>query len=159
MAGLRDSSSPPDAPANGVSAEARAVVREGAAGTAGRSRAARLFYMGAGSTCVGIGTVGMFVPLVPTTIFLILAAACYGRSSDRAYRWLTTNRLFGSYLRNYQERRGATVRHKVISIISLWVGIGTTIVFVPTPLLVNVLLLGIAIGVTWHLVSIATIRD
>jgi uncharacterized protein len=124
-----------------------------------RSRTARVFYMGAGSMFVGFGVIGMFVPLVPTTIFLILAAACYGRSSPRAYRWLTTNRLFGEYLKNYQEHRGATVRHKIISIASLWIGIGATIVFAPTPWWVNILLLGIAVGVTWHLYAIKTIRQ
>lgn len=123
-----------------------------------RSSTMRTFYMGIGSVFVGAGVIGIFVPLWPTTIFLILAAACYGRSSPRAYRWLTTNRLFGSYLRNYQEHKGATLRAKIISITSLWLGIGSTIVFVPTPVWVNLILLGIAIGVAWHLLRLNTIR-
>lgn len=119
----------------------------------------RWFYLAAGSLLVGIGVLGIFLPLLPTTIFLILAAACYGKSSRRAYTWLTTNRVFGGYLRNYKEHKGATVRAKVMSIGSLILGIGSTIYFFGLPLWVDLVLVGIAIGVTWHLLALETIRE
>ena len=58
-----------------------------------------------GLLSVAVGVVGIFVPLLPTTVFLLLAAACFVRSSDRLYRRLITNRVFGSYIRNYREHR------------------------------------------------------
>jgi uncharacterized protein len=120
---------------------------------------ARWFYLGAGSLLVGIGVLGIFLPLLPTTIFLLLAAACYGRSSTRAYRWLTTNRYFGGYLRNYKEHKGATVRAKVTSIASLTIGIGVTVLFFSLPLWVDLLIIAIAAAVAWHLLRLETIRE
>ena len=57
----------------------------------------------AGTLCVVLGVIGMFIPVLPTTPFLLLAAVCYGRSSKRFYHWLLTNRWFGEYIRNYRE--------------------------------------------------------
>lgn len=120
---------------------------------------ARWFYLAAGSLLVGIGVLGIFLPLLPTTIFLLLAAACYGRSSTRAYRWLTTNRYFGGYLRNYKEHKGATVRAKVTSVSSLAIGIGVTVFFFSLPLWVDLVVVAVAMAVAWHLVGLQTIRE
>ncbi len=118
----------------------------------------RALLWATGTLFVGIGILGIFLPLLPTTVFLLIAAACYARSSDRAYRWLMTNRLFGQYLRNYQEERGATMRSKVFTIAFLWIGIGATIYFISAPLWLAAVLGAIAIGVTIHLVRLKTIR-
>lgn len=126
--------------------------------TVSSSRIARWLYISAGSLLVAIGVVGIFVPLLPTTIFFILAAACYGKSSPGAYRWLHTNRYFGKYLRNYRERHGATVGTKVTSIGSLWFGIGAAAFFIHTPW-IALILLAIAVGVSIHLLTLTTIRD
>ncbi|MDA0351035.1 MAG: YbaN family protein [Chloroflexi bacterium] len=118
----------------------------------------RALLLGTGTLFVGIGVLGIFLPLLPTTVFLLIAAACYGRSSERAYRWLMTNRLFGRYLRNYQEERGATVRTKVVSIAFLWVGIGAAAYWIDAPIWLAAVLAAIATGVTIHLVRLRTIR-
>jgi hypothetical protein len=123
------------------------------------SRVARYSYIVAGSVLAGVGIIGIFLPLLPTTIFFLLAAACYSRSSPGAYRWLTTNRYFGSYLRNYQEHRGATVGTKIISLVVLWLGIGTADYLLALPVWVEILLLGIAVGVSIHLLRLRTIRE
>jgi hypothetical protein len=115
--------------------------------------------MGAGSLLVAIGVIGIFVPLLPTTIFLLLAAACFGRSSPGAYRWLTTNRWFGRYLHDYKERRGATLVTKVTSIGALWLGIGAAVWFLGLPLWADLVLFAIAVAVTLHLLTLATLRD
>ncbi|GAB4338935.1 MAG: YbaN family protein [Dehalococcoidia bacterium] len=122
------------------------------------SRLARAFYLGAGTLSVAVGVLGIFLPLLPTTIFLLIGAACYGRSSPAAYRWLTTNRVFGRYLRRYKEERGATVLTKVTSIGALWAGIGLAIWLVSLPLWAAAGLVTIAALVTWHLLSLRTIR-
>jgi uncharacterized membrane protein YbaN (DUF454 family) len=97
-----------------------------------------------------MGILGIFLPLLPTTPFLLLAAACYARSSPRLYRWLHENRWFGAYLTNYRAGRGLPVRAKVITIAILWLAIGISIVVTPI-LWVRILLLLIASGVTMHL--------
>lgn len=122
------------------------------------SRVARYSYVAAGTLLVGIGIVGIFLPLLPTTIFFLLAAGCYSRGSPVAHRWLTTNRYFGSYLRNYQERRGATLATKIASLGALWLGIGASVYFAALPPWVDAVLLLIAIAVSVHLIRLTTIR-
>ena len=118
----------------------------------------RWLLMAAGGLLVAIGVLGVFLPLLPSTVFFLGAAACFGKSSPRAYRWLTTNRWFGKHLRHYREERGATPAAKVLSIITLWAGIGLTAYLFRDVLWVDAILLLVAVGVSWHLVSLRTIR-
>jgi uncharacterized membrane protein YbaN (DUF454 family) len=98
----------------------------------------------------------MFLPLLPTTVFLLLAAWCFARSSEKFYRWLHYNRLFGRYIRDYQSGRGMTLGSKIISITILWIGIGASAYWATESFYVRLLLLLIAIGVTWHLALVKT---
>ena len=123
-----------------------------------RSRLIRWTLTSAGFACVAVAIVGLFVPLLPTTDFLLLSAVCFGKSSPAAYRWLTTNRLFGRYLRNYRELRGATVGTKAWSLLTLWAGLAITYYLVGY-LLVGMLLLAVGIGVTFHLLKLRTLRS
>jgi uncharacterized membrane protein YbaN (DUF454 family) len=81
----------------------------------------------AGTVCVALGVLGMFLPLLPTTVFLLMAAYCYSRSSERFHTWLLNNRLFGDYIRNYKSGRGISMRQKVTTTSILWVSIGVSI--------------------------------
>jgi uncharacterized membrane protein YbaN (DUF454 family) len=108
---------------------------------------------------MALGIIGMFLPLLPTTIFLLLAAWCFARSSEHFYKWIHYNRLFGKYIRDYQTGRGMTMRSKVTSIAVLWIGIGASAYFATDVFYVRLLLAAIAIGVTWHLVVIKTNRE
>lgn len=74
----------------------------------------------AGTLCVGIGVVGIFIPLLPTTPFLLLAALLLARSSRRGHRWLMTNRLFGPTLRRHLEERRMSRLHKAATLVFLW---------------------------------------
>lgn len=123
-----------------------------------RHRLLRWAYMAAGALLVGIGVLGVFLPLLPSTIFFLGAAACFGRSSPRAHRWLTTNRWFGKHLHNYQQEKGATIPAKMFSIGSLWLGIGITEYFFLENLWLRLALLAIAAAVTTHLIRLRTIR-
>ncbi len=111
-----------------------------------------------GTVFVMLAILGMFLPVLPTTPFLLLAAICYARSSKRFYRWLTTNRWFGAYIRNYREGRGIPLKHKVLTILALWLTIGYTAWFVIGLWWIRLVLLGIAVGVTIHLVKVKTLK-
>ncbi len=112
----------------------------------------------AGSLMVGLGIIGIFLPLLPTTPFLLLAAACYIRSSRRFYEWLVNNRWLGRYIRDYREKRGVPAAAKVFSLSLLWLTIGISAIFVANQLWLRVILLIIAVGVTVHILSLRTLR-
>jgi len=111
-----------------------------------------------GSLSVALGVIGIFFPVLPTTPFLLLAAFCYARSSQRFYDWLLNNRWFGDYIRNYREGRGIPLTEKILAISSLWLTIGFSVLCVVQNMWVKLLLLSIAVGVTIHLVRIKTLR-
>ena len=119
----------------------------------------RVLFLGLGSLLVAIGVLGVFLPLLPSTIFFLLAAACYARSSERAHNWLMTNRFFGRYLRNYSEHRGATLSTKIGTIAMLWAGLALSAYLVTPPLWVYAILAAVGVGVTAHLLRLRTLRD
>ncbi len=121
-----------------------------------RTAAKRRLLFAAGTLCTGLGIIGIFVPILPTTPFLLLAAACYVRSSERFYRWLTNNRVFGVYVRNYIEGRGMPLRIKILTIVLLWLAIGLSIAFAVQSLVIRIILVSVAVGVTVHIVLIRT---
>ena len=110
----------------------------------------------AGHAFVGLGIIGVLLPLMPTTVFLLLAATCYARSSPRFYHWLLHNRYFGSYIKNYKEKQGTPLSAKIISIAILWITILFSISTASAHWFVNGILLIVAVGVTIHLIMIKT---
>lgn len=117
-------------------------------------RKALLIFLG--TVCVGLGVLGMFLPLMPTTVFLLMAAYCYSKSSDKFHIWLLNNRLCGKYIKNYRSGQGITVRQKVTSIGLLWASIGFSIWFINGAFWLTLLLAAIAIGVTIHIFWLRT---
>ncbi len=117
----------------------------------------RALLIALGSFFVGVGVLGIFLPLLPTTVFFLIAAACYARGSQRAHQWLMTNRFFGRYLRQYQEERGATVGTKIVTLASLWGGLALAAYLVTPPLWGYAILAVIGLGVTAHLLRLRTL--
>jgi uncharacterized membrane protein YbaN (DUF454 family) len=76
-------------------------------------------YMMTGCLLVGLATLGVFLPLLPTTPLLLLAAACFVRSSEKCHRWLLEHRVFGPTIRDWQEKRCISRRAKIISLVSM----------------------------------------
>jgi len=113
--------------------------------------------MALGVLVMVVGLIGVVVPLLPTTPFLLLAAACFVRSSDTLYGWLTTNRLLGGFIRDYREQRGVTARAKLVALVLLWGVIGYTALTVVDLIWVRVLLAVIAVAVTVHLLRMKTL--
>jgi len=81
----------------------------------------RYLLMGVGTVAVVMGVVGIFVPMWPTTPFLLLAVVCYVRSSDRMYQWLLSHRHLGKYVRDYASGDGIPRRAKTIALSLMWV--------------------------------------
>ncbi len=121
------------------------------------SRVTRAILILIGTASLAVGIAGIFVPILPTTPFLLLSAACYIRSSKRFYNWLISNRIFGEYVRNYLEKRGAPLKVKVASLALLWITIGCSVALATDTLWVRILLVAIAIGVTTHILSLRTL--
>ena len=112
----------------------------------------------AGTVCVALGILGMFLPLMPTTVFLLMAAYCYSRSSERFHNWLLSNRLFGSYIKNYKSGKGISMRQKVSTLAMLWASIGVSIWLLGGGFWSTLILAAVAIGVTIHLVLLKTYK-
>ncbi len=108
--------------------------------------------------CVALGVVGIFVPILPTTPFLLLAAVCYARSSRRMLNWMLPNRWFGAYVRTYREGRGIPLRQKLLTLVALWLTIALSVKWAVSNDWVRLLLFGVAGVVTLHLWRIKTAR-
>lgn len=78
----------------------------------------------AGWISVALGVLGIFLPLLPTTPFMLLAAACFARSSPRFYRWITSHPKFGPIIADYLAGRGLPRRARRLALLMLWAGVG-----------------------------------
>jgi uncharacterized membrane protein YbaN (DUF454 family) len=105
-----------------------------------------------------LGLIGIFIPILPTTPFLLLAASCYARGSKKFYNWLINNKFLGKYIKNYREGRGISLKIKIITISILWITILFSTFLIVTNLLLQIILLIIAIFVTIHLLTIKTMK-
>jgi uncharacterized membrane protein YbaN (DUF454 family) len=94
-----------------------------------RSRLISNMLLAAGTIALAIGLIGVIVPVLPTVPFLLLAAACYGRSSRRLYVWLHLNPLFGPTLRRYSSGRGISRKARLVSQGLVALSIGSSIWF------------------------------
>ena len=90
----------------------------------------RYLLLISGTIFLILGVIGIIIPLLPTTPFLLLAVACYAKSSKKAYHWLMHNKYFGSYIKNYHEGKGITLNAKIITITILWSTILFSIIFI-----------------------------
>ena len=96
-------------------------------------RALRAVYLVAGFVCVGLAVLGLMLPVLPATPFLLLAAACFARSSDRFYNWLLNHRAFGPLVREWREHRSIPYRTKLFAIALMAISLGVSIVFFVRP--------------------------
>lgn len=118
----------------------------------------RWLLITAGTISLGIGILGIILPVLPTTVFFLFTAYCYARSNEKFYNWLLSNRYFGTYIKNFREKKGIPVKAKVTSIIFLWITI-TISVFLVEYLWLKILLFCIAIGVSIHIWLLRTYKE
>jgi uncharacterized membrane protein YbaN (DUF454 family) len=96
--------------------------------------------------------------MLPTTPLVLLAAACFSRSSVKFYTMLLDNRLMGKYIRNYREGRGISLKIKILALLTLWITMVYSVCFLLSILFVKLLLVVTAVGVTIHILSLKTAR-
>ena len=111
-----------------------------------------------GTVSLTLGIIGIFLPLLPTTPFLLLTAALYFRGSPRLYQWLLNHKCLGPYIRSFRENKAIPLRAKIISLLLMW---GTMVycIFFLIPLTeIKTVLFLVAVGVTWHILSFKTLK-
>ena len=112
-----------------------------------------------GAFALALGVIGIFVPLLPTTPFLLLAAALWVRSSPRLYGWLLSHRRLGGYIRDFREKRAIPLRAKVLSLGLMWASmLYCVFAVVDAWPWAQASLLAVAAGITGHILSFATLR-
>ncbi|QQO08197.1 YbaN family protein [Breznakiella homolactica] len=104
-----------------------------------------------------LGGLGVFLPILPTTPFVILAALCFSFSSPKLYNFLIRNKYFGPYIENYRTKKGVPLASKVRGIAAVWILLAFSAVFMQK-LWASILFACIAIGVTIHLLCIKTLK-
>ena len=122
-----------------------------------RDIAKRNLLITAGFACLLLGAVGIFIPVLPTTPFLLLAAGLFLRSSSRLYLWITNHRVFGTFIRNYRRFHAVPLRSKVIALALLWLTIGYSIIWVTHTWWLRGLLFLVAAAVSVHILRMKTL--
>lgn len=116
----------------------------------------RYLLLACGWIALAFGTVGIFLPILPTTPFVLLAAACFLRSSERLHRRLLEHPVLGPPVRNYLAGRGLTRRTKFVAIAMLWASVLGSAFFCVPSLALDLLLIAIAAAVTRYLLRLPT---
>ena len=121
---------------------------------------AKILWIILGSTFVAIGAIGAIIPGLPTTVFLILAAACYIRSSQKLYDWLITNKTFGPYLKDYREGKGMPRNAKILAVSMIVLFAGYATLFAIEDLMIRIIV-GVSglIGIFYVLFKVPLTED
>lgn len=119
----------------------------------------KILGIAAGTLALALGIIGIFVPLLPTTPFLLLAAALYVRTSPRLYDWLLHQKHLGPYIRNFREYRAIPLRAKIVSVGLVWLTIGYCILrVVDAWWWAQLGLFLLAAGISVRILTFATLR-
>jgi uncharacterized membrane protein YbaN (DUF454 family) len=122
------------------------------------SQITRTLFVIAGSLCLALGVIGLFLPIMPTVPFLLLASACYMRGSRRMHAWLLAQPHFGHYIRDYEAGRGVPMRAKAFGIGMLWVSIFVSAYFFAKDAWLRAVLFAVAVAVTIYLLRLPTLK-
>lgn len=122
-------------------------------------------WLSAGIVCLVIGAIGIILPILPTTPFLLAAAGCFCKSSPKMYNWLLNNRLFGKYIKNYRDGKGVTIKTKIIALSFLWATIGFSSIFFINRLstiylayTLQIIVIVVGIVVSAHILKLPTLQ-
>lgn len=118
-----------------------------------RSRLVRGIYLFVGLVSLGVGLIGIALPLIPTTGPILLAGFCFARSSDRFDSWLVNHRLFGPILTDWRGGYGFTVRAKSVAVTAITITFGISIAFFVTNTAVRAALVALAVGLVVYIIT------
>lgn len=104
-----------------------------------------------------LGGIGIFLPLLPTTPFILLSAFCFQKSSERFHQWILNSLIFGKYIRDYQEQKGITLKNKIVAVTFMALGMSFSAYKVPNTYM-RISLLVIFIAVSYHIFKIKTLK-
>ncbi|PKQ21128.1 MAG: DUF454 domain-containing protein [Actinobacteria bacterium HGW-Actinobacteria-6] len=116
----------------------------------------RYVLLSLGWIFLGIGVIGMVLPVLPTTPFVLLAAACFMRSSERIHSWLVTHPIFGKQIADYLAGKGLRLRTKIVAIGTLWASIIASAIWVVPYLIADAVMVAIAAWVTAYILRLPT---
>ena len=111
-----------------------------------------------GSISLVLGVIGIFLPLLPTTPFLLLSAALYVRSSEKLYDWLISQKYLGTYIRNFREHKAIPLRAKIISVAMVWITLLYCAISISESIFLSIILLILATMISWHILSYKTLK-
>lgn len=110
-----------------------------------------------GLIAVALAILGIFLPLLPTTPFLLLASACFARGSERLHNWLLANKLFGTAIRDFEQGKGIPLKAKIAALVLMWTSLAYS-VYQSSSMLLTSLLIAIGAGVTVYLLVFVPTR-
>ena len=109
-----------------------------------------------GAVSVGIGVVGVFLPLVPTVPLFLLAGFCFWRGSPKLYNRLVNSGTLGRMIDDFRKGKGLTARSKLRAILLMWVSLTISALFLVSSLTLRIILVLVGLGVTYHILRIKT---
>lgn len=119
----------------------------------------RILLLGVGVLATALGVLGIFLPLLPTVPLLLLAAACFARSSPRCYMWLLDHPRLGPLVSDYLDGNGIPLRAKVWAILLLWTTTSLSALLFSSVLPLRLALFAVAVGVTLYLLRLPTRKE
>jgi uncharacterized protein len=121
-----------------------------------KNKFVRSLLLIAGFISILFAILGIFLPLIPTTPLVLLAAYFFGKSSQKFHTWLINNKMFGKYIKNYQDGKGLSRRSKITAITSMWAVLIISGIWATEIMFVRIILGVVGIGVTIHLLRMPT---
>jgi uncharacterized membrane protein YbaN (DUF454 family) len=118
----------------------------------------KIFLIIVGSVSLVLGVLGIFLPMLPTTPFLLLSAAAWVKASPSLYNWLLNHKVLGEYIRNFREHRAIPLRAKIISISMIWITLTYCTITISDSIWIKFLFITLAISITWHILSYKTLK-
>ena len=119
----------------------------------------KILFLILGLISLGLGVLGIFLPILPTTPFLLLSTALFARSSEKLHTWLLNHRILGEYIRSFMVDKSIPLKVKIMSIGLMWAAILSSVFWVVNgKTWLQLLLIAVAIGVTIHILSFKTRR-
>jgi uncharacterized membrane protein YbaN (DUF454 family) len=117
----------------------------------------KYLFVTLGIISLGLGLLGVFLPVLPTTPFLLLSAGLFARSSDKLYNWLLNHKVLGVYIRSFLIEKSMPLRVKIYAVTMMWATMLCTVFLVLNgKLWLQVVLLAVAVAVTVHILSYKT---